>query len=113
MSKQWKEDQQFLLNSMKDYRTKIENKEDKEVRKITKAFAENLHQNTPELHHRSINSIFERLPYLDNLLAGALEKKDYQIKDQHLYGVCPRNNDKLNLSNTRHSYNGAMDVKLC
>lgn len=110
MSKQWKEDQQFLLNRMKDYRTKIENKEDIEVRKITKAFAENLHQNTPELHHRSINSIFERLPYLDNLLAGALEIQHYSLKDQPFYGSVPRNtgDKKFNHSNKRHSYNGAL-----
>lgn len=64
MSKPWTEDQKFLLNSMNDYRKKIENKEDKEVRKLTKDFAETLYNNTPELHHRSINSINERLPYL-------------------------------------------------
>lgn len=71
MSQQWKEDQQFLLNNMSAYRIKIENKEVKEVRKITKAFAETVYKNTSELHHRSVNSIVERLPYLDNLLAGA------------------------------------------
>lgn len=110
MSKPWTEDQKFLLNSMNDYRKKIENKEDKEVRKLTKDFAETLYNNTPELHHRSINSINERLPYLDNLLAGVLEEKNYQIKDQHLFGVRPRNkgDEELNLSNTRHSYNGAL-----
>lgn len=110
MSKPWKEDQQFLLNSMNDYRTRIENKEEGEVRSLTKSFAETLHKNTVELHHRSINSIVERLPYLDNLLAGALEKVDYYIKDHHLYGSHPRNNGdkKLNRSNTRHSYNGAL-----
>lgn len=86
MSQLWIEDQQFLLNNINTYRTKIENKEVKEVREITKAFTETVYKRTPELHHRSINSIVERLPYLDNLLAGALEKKDYQIKDQHLYG---------------------------
>ena len=32
MSKPWKEDQQVLLNSMNDYRTRMENKEDKEVK---------------------------------------------------------------------------------
>ena len=54
MSKPWKEDQQVLLNSMNDYRTRMENKEDKEVRRLTKAFAETLNKNTPELHQRSI-----------------------------------------------------------
>ena len=110
MSKPWKEDQQVLLNSMNDYRTRMENKEDKEVRRLTKAFAETLYKNTPELHHRSINSIVERLPYLDNLLAGVMEKSNYHIKDQHLYGVHPRNNGnkELDFSNTRHSYNGGI-----
>jgi len=57
------------------------------VRKITKAFAETVYKNTPELHLRSVNSIVERLPYLDNFLAWTLEIQNYYLKDQPLFGL--------------------------
>lgn len=81
----WKEDQQFLLNNLNAYRKKIENKKVKKARKITKT--EMVYNNTPpELHHRSINSIVERLPYLENLLAGVSEIQNYNLKYQPFLG---------------------------
>ncbi|QOY34235.1 hypothetical protein AWH56_016040 [Anaerobacillus isosaccharinicus] len=110
MPKHWKEDQVYLLKAIPAYRTSIAGKSLEEAKQITKAFAEDLHRNNLDLQHRSLQSIIERLPYLDNLLAGVFEPKNYAKKDQLLYHSKPRKNDdrKPNLCNTRHSYNGAI-----
>jgi hypothetical protein len=52
----------------------------------------------------------ERLPYLDNLLAGVFKRRDHARKDQHLFEKVLRdgNDIKPYLCNTRHSYNGAI-----
>ena len=110
MAHRWKEDQYYLLDALDTYRIVIQGKELKDIRRLTLEFATNLHINTKELHHRSIQSINERLPYLDNLLAGALEIDNYAAKDQHLYRTRSRPDGctEVNLCNTRHSYNGAI-----
>jgi len=110
MSIQWKQDQKYLLNSIEEYRNKVAGKDLKEAKRITVEFSETLHKQTPELHHRTVNSITERLPYLDNLLAGAHTIESYAKKDQSLYATEPRkdNNKKANDCNGRHSYNGAV-----
>lgn len=110
MAKQWKADETLLLAAIPTYRGYIEDKDPKESIKLTLEFAASLHQNTPELQHRTVQAIAERLPYLDNLLAGVYETHNYAKKDQHLYALLPRPNKNTspNLSNTRHSYNGAI-----
>jgi hypothetical protein len=110
MANHWNKDEVFILKSISDYRKIINNKEIKEARKITFEFARALLQNTPELQHRSQQAIFERLAYLDNLLAGVFEKHHYAKKDQALYLKEPRENGSKepNFCNTRHSYNGAV-----
>lgn len=110
MAKQWKDDQTFLLDAIPEYRLKIAGKPLKEARKITYRFAEHLHRNIPQVQHRSVESINQRLPYLDNLLAGVFDKENYAIKDGDLYATKPRDSGcrEPNLCNTRHSYNGAI-----
>ncbi|MBB6451602.1 hypothetical protein HNQ94_000023 [Salirhabdus euzebyi] len=110
MAKPWKDDQEYLINSIVEYRNLINGKDVKEAKRMTKNFAEKLHKNNPELKHRTIQSIVERLPYLDNLLAGVFKKENYAKKDQNLYSKVPRENNDLtpNYCNTRHSYNGAI-----
>lgn len=111
MAKHWRDDdQQYLLNVIGEYRNLLIGKDEREARSITSEFAKQLHSRTPELQHRTIQSIAERLPYLDNLLAGVFEKENYAIKDQSLYATIPRGNNDMtfNASNTRHSYNGAI-----
>jgi ABC-type branched-subunit amino acid transport system ATPase component len=99
-----------LLESIISYREKIQGKELKEAKRITFELAEQLHKNHAIVQSRTENAIFERLPYLDNLLAGVFEKNHYAKKDQILYATQPREkNDRgPNLCNTRHKYNGAM-----
>jgi N-methylhydantoinase B/oxoprolinase/acetone carboxylase alpha subunit len=65
MPNQWKEDQNFLLAAMSNYRVTIKDKIQKEARQLTLEFATQLHQSTRELQHRSIESINQRLPYLE------------------------------------------------
>lgn len=110
MAEHWTDDQQYLLNAIEEYRNLLIDIEQKEARIKTNEFAKQLHRNTPELKHRTTQSIAERLPYLDNLLAGVFEKENYAIKDQSLYATIPRENNDItfNASNTRHSYNGAI-----
>ncbi|MBB6451583.1 hypothetical protein HNQ94_000004 [Salirhabdus euzebyi] len=110
MAKPWKDDQEYLLNSILEYRSLINGKDDKEARRITEKFAKEIQNCNPELKHRTVQSIVERLPYLDNLLAGVFEKDNYANKDQNLYAKMEReNNDTTpNYCNTRHSYNGAI-----
>ncbi|OIJ09148.1 hypothetical protein BKP35_17260 [Anaerobacillus arseniciselenatis] len=110
MSKHWKDDQIHLLKAIPAYRMMIAGKPEKEAQQITKEFAETLRTNNVELHHRSVQSINERLPYLENLLAGVFEPQNYAQKDQHLYYSKPRVDDGREpiLCNTRHSYNGAI-----
>lgn len=93
---------------MNAYRKKIENKKVKKARKITKT--EMVYNNTPELHQRSINSIVERLPYLESLLAGVSEIQNYNLKYQPFFGSSIRKSKdkKLKLSNTCHFYSGAL-----
>lgn len=83
----WKEDQQFLLNNLNAYCKKIENKKVKKARKIV-----------------------ERLPYLENLLAGVSEIQNYNLKYQPFFGSSIRKSKdkKLKLSNTCHFYSGAL-----
>lgn len=59
MPKHWEEDQMYLLNSIEDYRNQIVGKDLKEARRITMEFSGKLHKQTPELHHRTVNSITE------------------------------------------------------
>ncbi len=109
MPKYWDETEQiYLINAIDNYRSIIDGKVLKEAKRLTRDFALNLQRTTPELSHRSQNSINERLPYLDNLLAGALEEKNYATKDRPLYGSRLRvNSDKgFNQCNTRHHFNG-------
>ncbi|WP_102345906.1 hypothetical protein [Bacillus sp. Marseille-P3661] len=110
MAKHWNDDQIYLLEAIEEYRNVIEGKKLNAARRITKEFAEILHKNTPELQHRIVQSIVERLPYLDNLLAGVFNKENYAKKDQHIYAKAPRRDGsiEINYCNMRHSYNGAI-----
>ncbi|MBM7660396.1 hypothetical protein JOC85_001163 [Bacillus mesophilus] len=108
MALPWTTDQQYLLNVINLYREQMNGKDLKTQKRITKELAEQLHTSNQGLQHRTIQSINERLPYLENLLAGVFEIHNYAAKDQHLYSVKPRTiGDKTpNLCNTRHSFNG-------
>ncbi len=111
MALAWKQEEQvYILHSISLYRKEIDDKTNKDAIQITKKLAEEIHQKNPALEHRTINSIAERLPYLENLLAGVFEKEHYAKKDQHLYYTKPRENISRvpNLCNTRHAYHGAM-----
>ena len=70
-----------LLNVIPEYRQKIGRKNLKDARSITLALAEEIHQ-IPEVSHRSVEAINQRIPYLENLLAGAFEKHHYAKNDQ-------------------------------
>ena len=120
MPKHWTEEEQLhLLNEIPLYRKKItiplhrqkiEQKELKVDKCVTLEIANNIHQKCPTVKNRTVNSIYERLPYLENLLAGVFEKQHYAMKDRHLYATVPREHGSRepNLCNTRHKYNGAM-----
>lgn len=77
---------------------------------MTAEEARKLRERCPVLEHRTVNAISERLPYMDNLLAGVFEKQHYAKKDQVYYGTVPRHDHskKPNMCNTRHAYNGAI-----
>jgi hypothetical protein len=102
-------EESHLLNVIPDYRQNLEGKSLRQARSLTLSLAEEIHQ-VPEVNHRSVEAINQRIPYLENLLAGAFEKHHYAKKDQHLYFTSPRDNNskKPNLCNTRHPYNGAL-----
>ncbi|MDR7073307.1 hypothetical protein [Fictibacillus barbaricus] len=110
MGEYWAEDQVYLIEAIHKYRAAIKGSELKKARNLTLVFANELHKATPALHHRSIGAIEQRLPYLDNLLAGVFNKEDYAEKYQHLYNIQPRTDSSVrpNLCNTRHSYKGAL-----
>lgn len=111
MSLHWTEEEQnALLAVLPDYRIKIQDQQLVHQKKITRHFAGQLHQTTPLLQQRTVEAINQRLPYLDNLLAGVFEACHYAKKDQHHYAALPRENGskKFNSCNKRHSYNGAV-----
>lgn len=111
MTKHWSEEEQIhLLNSITSYRRKIYEKDITEAKRQTLELANYLHQHYPSVQGRTVNAISERLPYLDNLLAGVFEEYNYANKDRDLYSTLPRENNskKPNLCNTRHHYNGAV-----
>ena len=112
MSNQWSEIEQVpLIAHLVSYRQSINNKENKEAKEITLNKAVNILETYSILQHRTHVAIFERMCYLDNLLAGVFEKEHYAKKDQYLYGILPRDNKDVtpNFINTRHSYNGARE----
>ncbi len=49
-------------------------KEIKEATQLTFELANHIHQQHTILQNRTANAIYERLPYLDNLLAGVFKK---------------------------------------
>lgn len=110
MSKLWKEEQDYLIKVIDDYRNLIKDKDIIVAKRLTREFADALHKNTPALFNRSIEAITQRMPYLDNLLAKVFEKDNYALKDQHYYGTKPRQSRSVepNLCNTRHAYKGAI-----
>jgi hypothetical protein len=110
MANHWSEEEQIhLLNSITSYRRKIHQKDITEAKRQTLELANYLHQHYPSVQGRTVNAISERLPYLDNLLAGVFEEHHYANKDRNLYSTNPRVNNckKPNLCNARHQYNGA------
>lgn len=117
MAMPWRENEQIhLLNAIPLYRQRIVQKDMKnpkdlkEARRITLELAKEILSQNPDVNGRSDNAIYERLPYLENLLAGVFEKHHYATKDQSLYASNPRDNGdrEPNLCNTRHKYKGAM-----
>lgn len=113
MANYWtKQEESHLVKTIPLYRQKLMHT--KSIDTATLEVAEYIHRTIPELKHRSIESIGKRLPYLENLLAGVFEKKDYAKKDQYLYSSLPRDNDekKPNPCRTRHKYNGALSEYL-
>lgn len=107
----WSEkEQSHLLKTIPSYRLKIKNKDLKEAKQVTLELAEEIHQQVPDVQSRTVNAIYERIPYLENLLAGVFEANHYAIKDRNHYSSFPREDESKepNLCNTRHKYNGAM-----
>ncbi|MFB3164544.1 hypothetical protein ABLO26_24595 [Neobacillus sp. 179-J 1A1 HS] len=107
----WSEkEQSHLLEAIPSYREKIKNKDITVAKRITLELAEEIHQSVPDVQGRTVNAINERLPYLENLLAGIFEAHHYAAKDRELYSTFRRENGSVdpNLCNTRHKYNGAM-----
>ena len=112
MSNQWSEIEQVpLIAHIVSYRQSITNKETKEAKEITLKEAIMIQETYSVVQQRTHIAIFERMCYLDNLLAGVFENMHYAKKDQYLYGVLPRENQDVtpNFINTRHSYNGARE----
>lgn len=108
---QWKvKEQSHLLIAIPSYRQKIEGKSLKEQKKLTLELAEEIFDQVPDVQGRTVNAINERLPYLENLLAGVFEPHHYAIKDRLHYSTLPRENGNKepNIYNQRHKYNGAM-----
>ena len=105
-----KQEQDYLVKAIPLYRQKL--KQTKAPEKVTLELAKHLHQTYPELDRRTVSAIKERLPYIENLLAGVFERNDYAKKDQYLYATLPRESDviKPNPCHTRHKYNGALAV---
>jgi hypothetical protein len=111
MANHWRQEEQIhLLNSISSYRRKIYQKDIQEAKRLTLELAYYIHEHYPSIQNRTVNAIFERLPYLDNLLAGVFEKHHYANKDHHLYSTLLREDKSKepNLCNTRHHYHGAM-----
>lgn len=111
MSMHWsKEENSILINYIQLYRTTIFKKNLKEAKQLTNDLAQEIHQQNPAIQNRTVNAISQRLPYLDNLLAGVFEEQHYAMKDRYLYSSQLREdqNKEANLCNSRHSYNGAL-----
>jgi hypothetical protein len=113
MASYWtKDEQNHLVEAIPLYRQEL--MQSKAPEKVTLEIADHIYQTCPDLKERSVKAIHQRLPYLENLLAGVFEKNDYAKKDQYLYSRLPRDygSKKPNLSNTRHKYNGALSEYL-
>lgn len=109
MSKHWtREEESPLIECMPSYREKIRDKDIQQARRVTKQFSKHVRESNKILCSRSENAIYERLPYLDNLLAGVFEREDYAKKDRQHYGRLLKEDKIPNICNTRHPYNGAM-----
>jgi hypothetical protein len=113
MASYWTEQEQIhLVKAIPQYRQKM--KQSKIPERVTLEMAKLLHQTCPDLQARTVSAIQERLPYIENLLAGVFEKNDYAKKDQYLYATLPREYDGKNPNpcTTRHKYNGALSEYL-
>jgi hypothetical protein len=107
----WSEkEQSHLLKAIPSYRQKIKDKDLKEAKRLTLELAEEIHQHVLDIQGRTVNAIYERLPYLENLLAGVFEAHHFAVKDRHHYSNLPREDGSIepNLCNSRHKYNGEM-----
>lgn len=85
-----------------EYRNEISDKNPQEIKEVTKQWANKLKQQYGDLlAKRSDRAIYERLGYLDDLLAGVKEDRLYAKKDQSLFGSKKRNNGNVK-SNPAH-----------
>jgi hypothetical protein len=75
-------EQSHLLKAIPSYREQIKDKEITAAKRLTLELAEEIHQRVPDIQGRTVNAINERLPYLDNLLAGVFEAHHYAAKDR-------------------------------
>jgi hypothetical protein len=111
MASYWtKQEQELLVKAIPLYRQQL--KQSKAPEKVTLELAKHLHLTYPELFKRTVTAIRDRLPYIENLVAGVFDRNDYAKKDQYLYASLPRESDVLkpNPCHTRHKYNGALAV---
>ncbi|MFP7473405.1 hypothetical protein SFC55_20570 [Niallia taxi] len=91
----WTAEQNYIfLDVIDDYRSKIHNKSNKEVKKITQEYAFKLKKQYEDLlYKRNQYSISKRLAYFDELLTGLGTPDDYLIKDKDYFGIKKRHDN--------------------
>jgi hypothetical protein len=104
----WSPEEEKLLK-IDDYRRLICGKKLDDQILLTEYYANIIYESSTLLQlNRGHNGVILRLPYLDNLYAGVLEKEAYAIKDQYKYESSPREDGskEFNSCNRSHPYNG-------
>jgi hypothetical protein len=70
VSKRWNEQEdRIILELLDDYRESIRDKSDKEIKEITWATAERVYNTYECLQECTVQAIYERISYIDDLLA--------------------------------------------
>ncbi|MDN4073079.1 hypothetical protein [Fictibacillus terranigra] len=96
MRKQWTETENEIFSIILDrYRDDIRGKDKKQVKKVTRIYAEKLYSANQILQSRTIQSVDEHLSYFDDLTAGVGSKEDFAKKDEKYYGKIPRSDNSF------------------
>jgi hypothetical protein len=92
----WTEQENVIfIGILEDYRKSSKGKTDKEIRNITRSYAQRIFDNHTIIQKRSIQAIYEHLTYFDDLMAGIKSKDYYARKDEPYFNLKPRQDGNM------------------